>query len=305
MNLQHFKYVVEVEKTGSISQAAENLFMNQPNLSKAIKDLEQSLGIALFHRTSRGVTPTAEGMEFLEYARGILSQIEEMEAHFSGRDKDCHTLRLSIPRSSYIAEAFTAFVASLDPKKGMDVTFSEVGTHQAIRNILEEKHHLAVIRYQSLYESYYLRFLEDQGLEWEEFWEFDSLVLMSQSHPLTACPELEISQLKQYVEIAHDDLSIPNFPIRETNIPRRRIYVQERGSQLDLLTRIPETYMWVSPMPQDLLERGNLVQRRCAAPHMTQKDVLVYAKGHTPGLEQQFVEKLKEAREQVQASPVL
>ena len=305
MNLQHFKYVLEVEKTGSISQAAENLFMNQPNLSKAIKDLEQSLGIALFHRTSRGVTLTAEGMEFLEYARGILSQIEEMEAHFSGRDQDCHTLRLSIPRGSYIAEAFTAFVESLDPKKGMDITFSEVGTLQAIKNILEEKHHLAVIRYQSLYESYYLRFLEDQGLEWEEFWEFDSLVLMSQHHPLTACSRLEAKQLKQYVEIAHDDLSIPNFHIRETNIPRRRIYVQERGSQLDLLARIPETYMWVSPMPQDLLERNHLVQRRCSAPHMIQKDVLVYAKGHTPGLEQQFIKKLREAREQVQASPVL
>ncbi|MGI6403564.1 MAG: LysR family transcriptional regulator [Oscillospiraceae bacterium] len=304
MNFQHFKYVVEVEKTGSISQAAENLFMNQPNLSKAIKDLEHSLGITLFHRTSRGVTPTAEGKEFLEYARGILSQVEKMKAHFSGQDKDCHTLRLSIPRSSYIAEAFTAFVASLDPQKGMDITFSEVGTLQAIKNILEEKHHLAIIRYQSMYESYYLRFLEDQGLEWEEFWEFESLVLMSKNHPLTACPQLDARQLKQYVEIAHDDLSIPNVPIREAKVPSRRIYVQDRGSQMDLLTRIPQTYMWVSPMPHDLLERNGLVQRRCAAHHMAQKDVLVYPKGHLPGLEQQFVEKLKEARAQVQTTPV-
>jgi len=304
MNLQHFKYAVEVEKTGSISQAAENLYMNQPNLSKAIKDLEHSLGITLFHRTSRGVTPTAEGKEFLEYARNILAQVEKMQAHFSGQNQNVHTLRLSIPRSSYIAEAFTAFVGSLDPQKGMDITFVEVGTLQAIRNILEEKHHLAIIRYQSMYESYFLRFLEDQGLAWEEFWEFESLVLMSQHHPLTACPQLDAQQLQPYVEIVHDDHSIPNFPTQEAQIPSRRIYVQDRGSQMDLLTRVPVTYMWVSPMPRDLLERNGLVQRKCAAHNMTQKDVLVYPKGNLPQLAQQFIEKLKEAKAQVEATPV-
>lgn len=53
MNLQHLKYVVEVEKTGSITQAAQNLYMGQPNLSKAIRELEKNLGIVLFKRTSK------------------------------------------------------------------------------------------------------------------------------------------------------------------------------------------------------------------------------------------------------------
>ena len=80
MNTLHFKYAVEVERCGSITQAAENLYMAQPNLSKSIKELEDTLGFQIFARTSRGVVPTARGREFLVYARGILNQLQAMEA---------------------------------------------------------------------------------------------------------------------------------------------------------------------------------------------------------------------------------
>jgi DNA-binding transcriptional LysR family regulator len=80
MNLLHLKYAVEVERTRSITQAAANLYMGQPNLSRAIKDLEESIGITIFKRTSKGIVPTAEGEEFLAYARNILSQVDEIES---------------------------------------------------------------------------------------------------------------------------------------------------------------------------------------------------------------------------------
>jgi biotin operon repressor len=80
MNIQHLKYAVKVGKTGSITQVADNLYMGQPNLSKAIRELKSSMGIAIFKRTGKGVVPTKKGQEFLGYARSILSQIEEMES---------------------------------------------------------------------------------------------------------------------------------------------------------------------------------------------------------------------------------
>ena len=80
MNLLHLKYAVEVEKTGSINKAAENLYMNQPNLSRAIKELENSIGITIFERSARGMSITAEGEEFLRYAKKIISQVDEIEA---------------------------------------------------------------------------------------------------------------------------------------------------------------------------------------------------------------------------------
>ncbi len=75
MNLLYLQYAVEIEKTGSINKAAENLYMGQPNLSRAIKELEASLGISIFARSSKGMVPTPQGEEFLHYAKKILGEV--------------------------------------------------------------------------------------------------------------------------------------------------------------------------------------------------------------------------------------
>lgn len=96
MNTLHFKYAIEVERTRSITQAAENLFMGQPNLSKAIKELEDTLGFVIFQRTSKGVAPTAKGSEFLVYARNILAQLEKMESLSDAGSAQTQQLSVSI-----------------------------------------------------------------------------------------------------------------------------------------------------------------------------------------------------------------
>jgi DNA-binding transcriptional LysR family regulator len=76
MNILHIKYAVEIADTRSISRAAENLYTSQPNLSRAIKDLERDLNITIFKRTSKGMSVTPEGEQFLEYAREIVLRVE-------------------------------------------------------------------------------------------------------------------------------------------------------------------------------------------------------------------------------------
>ena len=85
MNTLFFKYAIEVDRTRSITQAAENLFMAQPNLSKAIKETEEMLGYEIFARTSKGVAPTEKGAEFLKYARNIMKQLDLIagEGHYT------------------------------------------------------------------------------------------------------------------------------------------------------------------------------------------------------------------------------
>ena len=74
MNLTHLRYIIEVARTGSITKAAQNLYMGQPNLSKSIKDLEKSVGTAIFMRTPKGVVPTKKGEEIIEYAKSLVKQ---------------------------------------------------------------------------------------------------------------------------------------------------------------------------------------------------------------------------------------
>ena len=109
MNLQQLRYAVEVAKTGSITAAAKNLYMGQPNLSKSIRELEAELGITLFERTARGVAPTKNGEDFLGYARSIIAQMESLETMFGPHTETGTQLSVCAPRASYVAQAFRRY----------------------------------------------------------------------------------------------------------------------------------------------------------------------------------------------------
>ena len=100
MNLSYLKYAVEVEKTGSITKAAQNFYMNQPHLSKIIRELERDLGCDIFDRTSRGMVPTKKGVEFLRYAKAILVQEEQIEALCVKNSEKALEVNLCVPRAT-------------------------------------------------------------------------------------------------------------------------------------------------------------------------------------------------------------
>ncbi|MCH4053940.1 MAG: LysR family transcriptional regulator [Atopobiaceae bacterium] len=82
MTLQQLRYLIEVAKAGSISAAASRLFMAQPSLSKALAELESEMGITIFERSSKGITPTEDGTRFLSYARQVVEQADLLEAQY-------------------------------------------------------------------------------------------------------------------------------------------------------------------------------------------------------------------------------
>ncbi len=306
MNTHHLKYAIEVERTCSITQAAENLYMGQPSLSKAIKEMEDSIGYAVFERTSKGVTPTQKGLEFLAYARNILHQIEKMEALSDNAVTNTQSFNITIPRGSYIADAITRFVADFDENKGIYVNVHETNSFQVINNIIDGPFNIGIIRYQAEYENYFYDYLTEKKLRTEPLWEFDHLALMSINHPLANKEEVIYEELKDFTEIEHGDTIIPylmqgnNIKINKTENTSKHIYIYERCSQYDMLSTIPSTYMWVSPIPEKWLTRYNLIQRRCKAPGHQYKDVFIYLKDYKlTELDRKFIDKLSEAKNDV------
>jgi hypothetical protein len=292
---------VEVERTRSITQAADNLFMAQPNLSKAIKELEDTLGLTIFERTSKGVVPTQKGAEFLIYAKSILEQLDKVERLYKPENDEKQSFKVSIPRGSYIAKGFAKFAAELDMEKEMDINVQETNSMQAINNITDEHFDLGVIRYQTVYENYFLDFLEEKKLSFEPLWEFEYLALMSIAHPLAVAQKVQYSDMMQYVEIVHGDTFVPYLPPAKIikNEAKKRICVYERCSQFELLSNIPRTFMWVSPVPEDLLIRYELVQRKCAS-DIKFKDLLIYPRGYQfTTLDKKFIDKLFAAKNEV------
>lgn len=249
MNTLYFNYAIEIERTGSITKAAQNLYMAQPNLSKAMKELEEQLGYAIFERTPGGMIPTEKGRNFLIHARKIVEQLEEMEAIGDREAPDIQQFRISIPRGSYIADSCTEFVGRLNTEQGMEITIQETNSMQAINNVAYEKFNLGIIRYQSIYENYFLDFVKSKQLQYELVWEFEYLAVMSAKNPLAKESEVKADELMHCIELSHADLMIPYVDMRSMEQQERsrelgkHIYVYDRGSQFDLLTKVPSTFM--------------------------------------------------------------
>ncbi len=301
MNIQHLKYALEVEKTGSISKAAENLYMNQPHLSKAIRELEETIGINIFNRTSKGVIPTKKGGEFLHYAKGIVDKVDEVENMYKKHEANTHKFDVSVPMACYVSVAFTKFVKAISGGDNIMVNYHETDSQTAINHVTNFENNIAIIRYQTKYEKYYLQFLEEKDLNVEPLWEFSYQLIMSVKHPLAMEKNININELENYIEITHGYHTIPSLPaskareLVQSDDNRKEIAVYERESQFELLRNIHTTYMWTSPTPDSILNTMPLVQKECHISDNKYKDVIIYRKGYKlTEQERLFVKKVKE-----------
>ena len=152
---------------GSINKAAESLYMDQSNLSRCIKDLEASLGVNLFERSSRGIKVTPRGEEFLKYAKSILKQVDTVENMFRGNLSENKKFSVSVPRASYISDAFSSFIGKLPDEDKFEFFYKETNSLRAIKNILESDYRLGIIRYAEQYDAYYKDLLDAKGLAYE------------------------------------------------------------------------------------------------------------------------------------------
>ncbi len=302
MNILHVKYAVEVAKHGSLLKASEALFVAQPNVSRSIKELEADLGITIFTRSAKGMMLTPEGEEFIQYARIILKQIDEVEKLYKAGAPQKRKFSISVPRACYISEAFAQFSKTIGSEP-CELFYKETNSQRTISNILNKDYKLGIIRYEQGYDAYFKAMLEEKGLSYEMISEFSYLTIMSREHPLATKEEITFEDLTPYVEIAHADPYVPTLPlakVAKAELPdniERRIFIFERASQFDLLSENPETFMWVSPAPDAVLERYGLVQRRCIDNTKVYRDVLIYREDyHLTNLDRQFITALCDSK---------
>lgn len=306
MNIQYLKYAVEVAKAGSLSKASETLCVAQPNLSRAVKELENELGITLFERCATGMSLTPDGARLVSYAKKLLREMEEIEHMFKSEDKKKAHFSISVPRASYISKAFVEFSKCLDAEERCEVFYQETNAMNVIKNITDSDYKLGIVRYAEQYDKYFKEMFEQKGLAYELVTEFKYRLAMSNDCPLAELDVIEYTDLADFIEIAHADPYVPTLglaDVRKMELPEsglKRIFVFERGGQFDLLSSNPETYMWVSPIPQDTLERFGITERDCPDNTKTYKDMLVYRKDYKlTNLDKNFITALCRAKREV------
>ncbi len=302
MNILHVKYAVEVARLGSLNKAAETLMIAQPNISRSIKELEADLGITIFQRSAKGMVLTPDGEEFMDYARDILHRIDKIEQSYRDGSHKKRKFSISVPRACYISAAMAEFSKNIGDTP-VEIYYKETNSKKTIKKLLENEYKLGIIRYSDNYDKYYKDMLEEKGLSYELVAEFSYVLLMSKDNPLATKETITYEDLSDYIEIAHADPYVPTLSMSKVfreELPNKvdqRIFVFERASQFDLLSENPNTFMWVSPASQKILDRYGLVQKKCVDNKKIYKDVLIFREGYKLSkLDNQFIAELCDSR---------
>lgn len=278
MNMTELRYLVAIRKFGSVSAAAKQLYVAQPNMSKALKNLEAEYNIRIFERSSTGMIPTEQGQRFIDRAQRVLEEIDRLEADARHQQGDYTELRVMIPHATYASYAAVEFLQQVKSTE-LQVCIREGGATEALDAVQRQGYHLALLRYAEEDEDYYHRYCQHHGLRQETILEFEYQLLTSSTGVLAKREIAELSELDGYTQILHGDFLMPGeegSSLHEEVASSRRVYVYERCSQFSILQNLPDAYMWVSPMPQKALEQYQLVLKKCPVQRQQMKDVLVW-----------------------------
>ena len=175
---------------------------------------------------------------------------------------------------------------------------------RTIINVVKEEYDIGIVRYQSTFDKYFNTLFDEKKLEHEVINEFSYVMAVNKNNPLAKKNKIVAQDLRGYTEITHGDPYVPSLPLIDvkraelSEFAKKRVMVFERGVQFTLLEQVPNTFMWVSPIPQDLKEKFDLVELKCDFNTKTYKVVLIYRKKyHLTKLDNMFIDQVIKARE--------
>jgi DNA-binding transcriptional LysR family regulator len=277
MNLQYIKYALEISRTGSISKAAENLSVAQPNLSRAVKELESQLGISIFERTRTGMAVTPEGERLLTAGERILRDVGELETMFSGEAEPRRSLSVTAAPAAYLSHAWVSFCASLPDSGRFDVSYREASLSETLDGVCDGTCKLGIIRIPLHFERYYTEKLARRELRYETVAEFTPVILAGLGSPLAGKESATESDLAELCELRSPD-SLDRDANGEGN-HRKEIAVTDRATVYALLSADLTAYLCAAPMPPASAARYGLIQRPLAAGPLY-RDLLVVQKSY-------------------------
>lgn len=240
LTLQQLKYVIAIADTGSVNAAAKNLYLSQPSLSGSVRDLEEELGFALFRRSNRGVTITAEGEAFLNYARQVWAQYALLESRFlMGKSK--RKFSVSAQHYTFAVNAFSALIG----KVGMDeyeFSMLETKTYECIENVRDYKSELGILYVDDFNRKYILKCLDENNLEFHPLKDCATCVYLWQGHPLAQREQLSLEDLEFYpciaFEIGKENSLFLSEEVMSTYQYRQLIRVCDRATALNFMKGI-------------------------------------------------------------------
>lgn len=237
MTLQQLKYVVMVAETGSITKAAENLFIAQPSLTAAIQSLETEMNVTIFSRNKKGASVTAEGEEFLAYARQVLEQAQLLTEKYTGAGRRNPRFSVSCQHYSFAVNAFVDVIQKYDSYK-YDFTLRETQTHEIIEDVSSGKSEIGVLYLSNSNQEILLKLMKKNDLVFEELYVTAPYVFISRNHPLAEKEAISLNDLEDYPYLSFEQGDHNSFYFSEEILStldrNKNIKVRDRATLFNL-----------------------------------------------------------------------
>lgn len=241
MTLQQIRYLVTVADTNSMNEAAKRLYISQPTLSSAIKDLESELNLTIFTRTNKGVILTAEGEEFLGYARQVLNQIELLEEKYIEGKKIKKKFGVSTQHYSFAVKAFVDTVKEFDMNE-YEFAIRETKTYDVIMDVKNGKSEIGILYTNEFNEKVINKLLKENQLEFHNLVTCKGYVYLWKGHPLAIKEKISMEELLEYPCLSFEQGDNNSFYFAEEILStydyKKTIKACDRATMLNLMIGI-------------------------------------------------------------------
>ncbi len=238
MTLQQLTYLVKVAECGNITDAAEQLYISQPSLSTAIRNLEKEMGVTVFNRTKKGVTVTRDGEELLSLARMLLEQADIMKEHFGVAEKRDPKFSVSCQHYSFAVNAFVDVVNEFDADK-YSFILRETQTGEIIDDVAQGKSEVGILYLSEHNEEVITKLLKKHELVFEELFVADPHVFLCKDHPLAGRDLITLEELMPYPYLVFEQGERNSFYFSEEFISMldfpKNIQVRDRATLFNLV----------------------------------------------------------------------
>lgn len=238
MTLAQLKYAIVIANAKSMNEAAKSLFISQPSLSAALRDLEDELGILLFRRTNRGVSITPEGEEFIGYARQVVEQYQLIESKYINKENVKKKFSVSMQHYTFAVSAFVEMVKQF----GMDeyeFAVHETKTYEVIEDVKNCRSELGILYLNEFNEKVLGKLFAEFNLEFEKLFQCHIYVYLWKGHPLAEQQEITLEELTEYPCLSFEQGEYNSFYFAEevlsTYAYKRLIKANDRATMLNLM----------------------------------------------------------------------
>lgn len=238
MTLTQLNYLITIAETKSLNKAAEQLYVSQPSLTNAIKELEKELGITLFYRSGRGVTLTNDGTEFLLYAKQIYGQYESVLEKYGKGGSNKKKFGVSTQHYSFAVKAFVDMAKEFDMSK-YEFALRETKTMEVISDVNTMKSEIGILYLSDFNRKAIEKLLKSYDLEFHHLVDCQAYVYIWKDHPLAKEASISFAQLNGYPCLSFEQGDNSSFYFAEeilsTNEYSQVIKANDRATMLNLM----------------------------------------------------------------------